>query len=105
MAGEGTSEALLSFIGSQAMSARSDLQDFLREDLGAAALADRLDAAVQALRGRDGVAKLRTFQVAVAGWAAMWALLAGVVLAAVDAATVVARLNSSSDYVPPEVRS
>ncbi|MCX5739882.1 MAG: hypothetical protein NTZ61_15565, partial [Proteobacteria bacterium] len=57
---------------------------FLHGDLGATALADRLDAAVRALRGRDGVAQLRTFQVAVAGWAAVWALLAGV--AAQDAA-------------------
>jgi len=81
---EGTSEALLSFIGSQAISARSDLHAFLRDDLGAAALANRLDAAVHALRGRDGIAQLRTFQVAVAGWAAVWALLAGV--AAQDAA-------------------
>jgi alkylation response protein AidB-like acyl-CoA dehydrogenase len=82
---EGTSEALVAFIGSQAMSARSDLHAFLRDDLGAAVLADRLEAAVHALRGRDGVAQLRTFQVAVAGWAAVWALLAGV--AAQDASS------------------
>jgi hypothetical protein len=60
------------------MSVRSDLHAFLRDDLGAAGLAERLDAAVAALRGRDGVAKLRTYQVATAGWAAVWALLAGV---------------------------
>jgi alkylation response protein AidB-like acyl-CoA dehydrogenase len=75
---EGTSEALVAFLGSQAMSARSDLHAFLRDDLGAAGLADRLDAALAALRGRDGVAKLRTYQVAAAGWAGVWALLAGV---------------------------
>jgi hypothetical protein len=60
------------------MSARSDLHAFLRDDLGAGVLADRLDAAVAALRGRDGVAKLRTYQVAGAGWAGVWALLAGI---------------------------
>jgi hypothetical protein len=75
---EGTSEALLAFLGSQTMSARSDLHAFLRDDLGANALADRLEVAVAALRGRDGVAKLRTYQVAAAGWAGVWALLAGI---------------------------
>jgi len=75
---EGTSEALVAYLGSQALSARSDLAIFLREDLAANEIADRLDAAVAALRGRDGAAQQRTWQVAVAGWAALWALGAGV---------------------------
>jgi len=81
---EGTSEALVAYLGSQAIAARSDLADFLRDDLGAAGIAEQLDAAIRALRGRGGIAELRTWQVAVAGWAAMWALVAGV--AAQDAA-------------------
>jgi alkylation response protein AidB-like acyl-CoA dehydrogenase len=81
---EGTSEALVAYLGSQALSARSELADFLREDLAAASLAEQLDVAVRALRARSGVAQQRTWQVGVAGWAAMWALAAGV--AAQDAA-------------------
>jgi alkylation response protein AidB-like acyl-CoA dehydrogenase len=81
---EGTSEALVSYLGSQALAARSELASFLREDLEAGAIADQLEAAVRTLRGRDGAAQLRTWQVSVAGWAAMWALAAGV--AAQDAA-------------------
>jgi alkylation response protein AidB-like acyl-CoA dehydrogenase len=75
---EGTSEALVAYLGSQALSARSDLAAFLREDLAAGPVADRLDAAVAALRARGGAAQQRTWQVALAGWAAMWALAAGV---------------------------
>jgi alkylation response protein AidB-like acyl-CoA dehydrogenase len=82
---EGTSEALVSYLGSQALAARSELSAFLHEQLGASAIAERLDAAVATLRGRDGVAQLRTWQVHVAGWAAMWAIAAGV--AAQDAAS------------------
>ena len=37
--------------------------------------------------------------------AGAWALLIGVVLAAVDAITVVVRLNSSDEQLPPEARS
>jgi alkylation response protein AidB-like acyl-CoA dehydrogenase len=75
---EGTSEALVAYLGSQALAARSELADFLRSDLEAASLAEQLDAAVKALRARGGVAAQRTWQVAVAGWAGMWALAAGV---------------------------
>jgi hypothetical protein len=81
---EGTSEALVAYLGSQALSKNSDLQTFLREALEAGPVADRLDAAVAALRGRDGVAQQRTWQVSVAGWASMWAL--GAAVAAQEAA-------------------
>lgn len=74
---EGTSEALVAYLGSQALAARSDLADSLRGPLGADTVADRLDAAVAAMRKREG-ASLRTWQVALAGWAAMWAIAAGV---------------------------
>jgi alkylation response protein AidB-like acyl-CoA dehydrogenase len=81
---EGTSEALVAYLGSQALSKSSDLQTFLREDLEAGPIADRLDAAVAALRGRDGAAQQRTWQVSVSGWASMWAL--GAAVAAQEAA-------------------
>jgi len=71
---EGTSEALVAFVGSQAMARTSEVHSFLREELEAAELADALDAAVRGMRERSGLA--RPWQCALAGWAAIWAILA-----------------------------
>jgi alkylation response protein AidB-like acyl-CoA dehydrogenase len=76
---EGTSEALLAFLGAAALTARSDVYTHLREELGAAGVADALaeaSAALKARRGEDGEELPRPWQCARAGWAAAWALLA-----------------------------
>lgn len=80
---EGASEPLIAYVGQQALSARSDLHDFLRDDLTSPGLADELDRSVSALRGRaigePAAALERPWQCALAGEAALWALLAAVV--------------------------
>jgi alkylation response protein AidB-like acyl-CoA dehydrogenase len=70
---EGTTEALVAYVGSQALAARSEIHDFLRTELGAEKVADELDSAVRALRARK---TSRPWECAVAGWAAIWAMLA-----------------------------
>jgi alkylation response protein AidB-like acyl-CoA dehydrogenase len=79
---EGTSEALYAYVGQQALVASSDVYAFLRDELRADAVADRLADTVRALRGRRGVAGAaadaeapRAWLVALAGPAAVWALL------------------------------
>jgi alkylation response protein AidB-like acyl-CoA dehydrogenase len=84
---EGTSEALLAYVGQQALVAGSDVYAFLREELAADAVADRLSETVAALRGRRGFAGAadaeapRSWVVALAGHAAVWAVLAAVAAA------------------------
>lgn len=80
---EGTSEALLAYLGQQALVARSEIYTFLCSELDAEGIADRLAEAVRALRGRLGVAGAaegaeppRTWVVARAGQAAVAALIA-----------------------------
>jgi alkylation response protein AidB-like acyl-CoA dehydrogenase len=79
---EGTSEALLAYVGQQALVAGSDVYSFLRGELGADAVADRLLATVRGIPGRHGAwgaadpKPPRTWVVALAGDAAVWALLA-----------------------------
>jgi alkylation response protein AidB-like acyl-CoA dehydrogenase len=82
---EGTSEALLAYVGQQALVERSDIYAFLRDDLRADAVADRLLDAVRTMRKRRGVAGAgaeaeppRPWLVAVAGRAAVAALLSAV---------------------------
>ena len=71
---EGTSEALLAYVGSQALAAHSELHAFLREDLGAP---DASDALRKALAGASGSgAAGRAWLCARAGWLATWTLLA-----------------------------
>jgi alkylation response protein AidB-like acyl-CoA dehydrogenase len=73
---EGASEPLWAFVGAAALAPRSDL--FARLDaLGGAAEAERLAEAVEAVRGRKlaGEAMPRSWQCALAGRAATWALL------------------------------
>jgi alkylation response protein AidB-like acyl-CoA dehydrogenase len=78
---EGTTEALLAFVGSQALVPTSDLYVFLRDELGGGDVADALERAVRALRGRrfEGAPAApeppRPWQCALAGWAAVWALV------------------------------
>jgi alkylation response protein AidB-like acyl-CoA dehydrogenase len=76
---EGASEALVAFLGAQVLSPRSQLIAYLRDDLRAARLAERLEAAAGALRERPGGADAaaRAAHCALAGWAGLWALLAG----------------------------
>jgi len=80
---EGTSEALLAFLGAAALGPTSDLWPFLRVELGAEDIADELAEAGEALRGRSvpgagaGGAG-RPWQCALAGSAAAWALVAAV---------------------------
>jgi alkylation response protein AidB-like acyl-CoA dehydrogenase len=71
---EGTTEALVAYVGSQSFVATSEVHTFLREELGAGAIADALDEAVVAMRARSGLS--RPWQCALAGWAAIWAVLA-----------------------------
>jgi alkylation response protein AidB-like acyl-CoA dehydrogenase len=75
---EGTTEALLAFLGAQALNPRSDLHTFLAERLRAEALVGELGEALGAMRrrpGADGAALVRPAQHALAGQAAVWALL------------------------------
>jgi alkylation response protein AidB-like acyl-CoA dehydrogenase len=80
---EGTTEALLAYVGQQALVASSDVYAFLREELGAEAVADRLAEAMRGLRGRAAAGQElpRAWLVALAGPAALWAVL----LAALEA--------------------
>jgi alkylation response protein AidB-like acyl-CoA dehydrogenase len=82
---EGTTEALLAFAGAWALNPRSELDAYLREELGATATADRLAEAIGALRARADAAKLsRAWQCALGGQAASWSVTAA--LLARDAA-------------------
>ena len=76
---EGASEPLLAFLGAAAPNPRSDLQAALREGFGAAAIAERLEAAALAMRERadagPDASAARSWQAAVAGEAALWATL------------------------------
>jgi len=80
---EGTTEALLAYVGSQALIPTSELYAFVRDELSAGDVADELERAVRSLRGRrfegaPGSAEPpRPWQCALAGQAAMWALLVG----------------------------
>ncbi len=80
---EGPSEPLLAFVGASALSPRSDLLRALREELGAPAEADAVGEAVTRLRSRTlGGEKLsRAWQCALAGRAALWAVLAAALAA------------------------
>jgi alkylation response protein AidB-like acyl-CoA dehydrogenase len=75
---EGASEPLLAFVGAAALAPSSDLYRALRDDLAAPGEADALGEAVTRLRARTlGGEKLsRAWQCALAGRAAMWAVLA-----------------------------
>jgi alkylation response protein AidB-like acyl-CoA dehydrogenase len=76
---EGTSEALLAFLGSQALVPGSDLHGWLQGELAAADLSDALAGVAQALRRRElagGGGLPRPWQQALAGRAAVWALVA-----------------------------
>ena len=72
---EGTTEALVAYIGSQALIPTSDVYAWLRDELGAEAEADALADAVRGMRARGGDLP-RPWQCALAGHAALWALLA-----------------------------
>jgi len=78
---EGTTEALIAFLGAAALNPRSDLLTHLRDDLDAGEVADRLCEAANSLRERSAggpdEALPRTWQCALAGWAGAWALVAG----------------------------
>lgn len=82
---EGTTEALVAFLGSQAISPRSDLHGMLREDLAAPDLAGRMAETVAGMRARTGLRghaegedpPKRTWQVALAGWVGLWAVVCG----------------------------
>ncbi|NNL68028.1 MAG: acyl-CoA dehydrogenase family protein, partial [Myxococcales bacterium] len=98
---EGTSEALVSFLGASALNPRSDLHAHLRDDLAAGETADRLLEACEVLRkrpaqGGDGPWP-RTWQCDLAGWAGSWALLAAS-LAADAARTRDASLANARDW-------
>jgi alkylation response protein AidB-like acyl-CoA dehydrogenase len=75
---EGASEPLLAFVGAAALAPGSDLLRALREELAAPAEADALGEATSRLRARTlGGEKLpRAWQCALAGRAALWAVLA-----------------------------
>jgi alkylation response protein AidB-like acyl-CoA dehydrogenase len=75
---EGASEPLLAFLGAAALAPSSDLHRALREELAAPAAAERLAAAVAKLRERTlgGEKMSRPWQCALAGRAALWAVLA-----------------------------
>lgn len=82
---EGTTEALLAYVGQQALVERSDIYAFLRDELHADSVADRLLDAARTMRKRHGVAGAaadaeppRPWLVAVVGRAAVAALLAAV---------------------------
>jgi alkylation response protein AidB-like acyl-CoA dehydrogenase len=75
---EGASEALVAFLGAQVLSPRSELVAYLRDELHAGKIAERLEVAAGALRERPGGsdAAARAAECTLAGWAGMWALLA-----------------------------
>ncbi len=80
---EGPSEPLEAFLGASALLPASDLQRFLREELAGGSEADALDASVAELRKRvaggavpaGGARAARAWECALAGRAAMWALV------------------------------
>jgi len=80
---EGTSEALVAYLGQQALSPRSDLHTLLREPLAGAPVADALAACVARVRGRTQLATgaagggpvPRSWQLALLGHAAVWAVV------------------------------
>lgn len=80
---EGTSEALVAYIGSQAISPRSDLHGILRDDLAAPALAEAMAETVSEMKTRTRLLghpegedpPKRTWQVALAGWVGVWAVV------------------------------
>lgn len=82
---EGTTEALIAFLGGQAISPRSDLHPLLRDDLAAPDLARAVTETVGAMKARTHLrghaagpeAPKRTWQVALAGSVAMWAVVCG----------------------------
>jgi hypothetical protein len=87
---EGATEALVAYVGSQAVNPRAELHDFLRDDLESPLLAERVESAVKALRarsggGEDGEPLPRPWQMALAGWVGLWALLAAAVAQAAKA--------------------
>ena len=75
---EGASEPLLAFVGAAALAPASDLYRALRDELRAPAVADALGDAVLRMRARKlgGEALSRAWQCALAGRAALWAVLA-----------------------------
>jgi alkylation response protein AidB-like acyl-CoA dehydrogenase len=81
---EGASEPLAAFVGAAALAPSSDLYRALRDELGARAEAEALGEAVTRLRARrlGGEPLSRAWQCALAGRAAMWAVLAGALAAA-----------------------
>ncbi len=84
---EGTTEALLAYLGQQALSPKSALQPLVRDLYGAEAAADALAECVSAVRAREGLATEdaatpgadmpRAWQLAALGQCAMWAVLVG----------------------------
>jgi len=75
---EGASEPLFAFVGAAALAPNSDLYRALKGELGANAEADALGEAVTRLRARKlaGEPLARAWQCALAGRAALWAVLA-----------------------------
>lgn len=90
---EGASEALVGFVGGQALNPRSELYRMLREDLAAAPLADRLADAVTDMRERRhaGAPLPRPWQLALSGQAATWALVTGALHAEAERVPVALR--------------
>ncbi len=86
---EGTTEALVAYLGSQTLNPRADIHGVLRDLLGGDDLADRLDETAQRVRARDGFESEagprapfpRTWQVAMIGNAALWAIVTAAVRA------------------------
>jgi alkylation response protein AidB-like acyl-CoA dehydrogenase len=80
---EGASEPLLAFLGAAALAPSSDLYRALRGELRAPAEADALAEAVTRLRARTfgGEPLARAWQCALAGRAALWAVLAAALAA------------------------
>lgn len=77
---EGTSEALIAFLGAAALNPRSDLFSHLRDDLAAPEVAEHLVESCAALRERKTEGEQtpwpRPWQCVLAGWAGVWAILA-----------------------------
>lgn len=77
---EGTSEALIAYLGQQALAPKSDLHELLRDRLAAGPIADALAACVARVRGRTqlaagGAPPPRSWQLALLGHAAVWAVV------------------------------
>ena len=82
---EGTSEALIAYLGQQALSPKSALHPLLRDLFGSPEVADSLAECAVALRARGVSAGgsdtgepstlPRTWQLAALGWTAMWAVI------------------------------